>query len=307
MPRLEGDLLEALAAAAAGDAADGAVREGADAAVTVVLAGPEYPARSDYAGAAIERHRRRRGRRRARLPRRHGDCATARSSRTAGASSRSRRSDRRCRRGARAGVRGSRRGELRRRALPARHRGRGDGRVSRVRLRACVPRVADMGAGRARRCTADGSGGDRQASVTAPQQTVLSVNGGRQRAVGAGRPQTASPDQSQALDAAGSVRRHERVGGRRGSRGGEDGCIVRASPEARMARATSATARSPALLARERQLDRSGRDDLDAVVSITATGRSPSRPPPTGRRARAAAPARARTRAAARKWRLAAV
>jgi phosphoribosylamine--glycine ligase len=53
-PRLEGDLLAALAAAAAGDAQDGVVREGAEAAVTVVLAGPDYPARSDYEGARIE-------------------------------------------------------------------------------------------------------------------------------------------------------------------------------------------------------------------------------------------------------------
>jgi phosphoribosylamine--glycine ligase len=52
MPRLEGDLLEALAAAARGKAVGG-LREGGDAAVTVVLAGPDYPARSDYAGAAI--------------------------------------------------------------------------------------------------------------------------------------------------------------------------------------------------------------------------------------------------------------
>jgi phosphoribosylamine--glycine ligase len=53
LPRLDGDLLEALAAAARGRASDG-LRESVDAAVTVVLAGPEYPARSDYAGAAIE-------------------------------------------------------------------------------------------------------------------------------------------------------------------------------------------------------------------------------------------------------------
>ncbi len=53
LPRLEGDLLAALAAAAAGDA--GAVRaaEGPDAAVTVVVAGPNYPERSDHVGAAI--------------------------------------------------------------------------------------------------------------------------------------------------------------------------------------------------------------------------------------------------------------
>ena len=54
MPRLEGDLLEALAAAARGEVAGISLGESADAAVTVVLAGPDYPARSDYAGAAIE-------------------------------------------------------------------------------------------------------------------------------------------------------------------------------------------------------------------------------------------------------------
>ena len=53
LPRLEGDLLEALAAAARGDAGASSLREGSDAAVTVVLAGPDYPARSDYSGAVI--------------------------------------------------------------------------------------------------------------------------------------------------------------------------------------------------------------------------------------------------------------
>jgi phosphoribosylamine--glycine ligase len=53
LPRLEGDLLEALAGAARGRMGEG-LRESADSAVTVVLTGPEYPARSDYAGAAIE-------------------------------------------------------------------------------------------------------------------------------------------------------------------------------------------------------------------------------------------------------------
>jgi phosphoribosylamine--glycine ligase len=53
MPRLVGDLLEGLAAAAHGEVAGISLGTGADAAVTVVLAGPEYPARSDYAGAAI--------------------------------------------------------------------------------------------------------------------------------------------------------------------------------------------------------------------------------------------------------------
>jgi phosphoribosylamine---glycine ligase len=53
IPRLEGDLLAALTAAARGSAEPGIVRAGGDAAVTVVLTGPDYPARSDYAGAAI--------------------------------------------------------------------------------------------------------------------------------------------------------------------------------------------------------------------------------------------------------------
>jgi phosphoribosylamine--glycine ligase len=52
MPRLEGDLLAALAAAARGGEAE-PLRESADAAVAVVLAGPDYPARSDYVGAPI--------------------------------------------------------------------------------------------------------------------------------------------------------------------------------------------------------------------------------------------------------------
>jgi phosphoribosylamine--glycine ligase len=53
VPRLEGDLLDALAAAATGRAVD-TLREGDDAAVTVVLTGPEYPERSDYSGAPID-------------------------------------------------------------------------------------------------------------------------------------------------------------------------------------------------------------------------------------------------------------
>ncbi len=51
IPRLEGDLLQALAAAAAGSAEP--ILFGSQAAVTVVLAGPDYPARSDYSGAVI--------------------------------------------------------------------------------------------------------------------------------------------------------------------------------------------------------------------------------------------------------------
>jgi phosphoribosylamine--glycine ligase len=53
MPRVEGDLLGALAAAAAGDLSQANVMLDARAAVTVVLAAPDYPRRSDYAGAAI--------------------------------------------------------------------------------------------------------------------------------------------------------------------------------------------------------------------------------------------------------------
>ena len=53
LPRLEGDLLSALHAAATGDARGVSLGEGAEAAVTVVLAGPQYPERSDYLGEAI--------------------------------------------------------------------------------------------------------------------------------------------------------------------------------------------------------------------------------------------------------------
>jgi len=53
LPRLEGDLLEALAAAARGDLGGVAMRCSDSAAVTVVLAGPDYPERSDYAGVPI--------------------------------------------------------------------------------------------------------------------------------------------------------------------------------------------------------------------------------------------------------------
>ncbi len=53
IPRLEGDLLAALAAAARGSAEEGIVSASTDAAVTVALTGPQYPERSDYAGAPI--------------------------------------------------------------------------------------------------------------------------------------------------------------------------------------------------------------------------------------------------------------
>jgi phosphoribosylamine--glycine ligase len=54
MPLLESDLLETLTAAAHGDLGSGGLTLSREAAVTVVLAAPEYPTRSDYAGAAIE-------------------------------------------------------------------------------------------------------------------------------------------------------------------------------------------------------------------------------------------------------------
>jgi phosphoribosylamine--glycine ligase len=54
MPRAAGDVLEALFACAGGDLGGVSIPLGDDAAVTVVLAGPEYPARSDYAGVPIE-------------------------------------------------------------------------------------------------------------------------------------------------------------------------------------------------------------------------------------------------------------
>ncbi len=54
MPRLEGDLLPALAAAARGDLSRVDLTTADKAAVTVVLAAPDYPARSDYVGVPIE-------------------------------------------------------------------------------------------------------------------------------------------------------------------------------------------------------------------------------------------------------------
>jgi phosphoribosylamine--glycine ligase len=54
MPLLESDLLTTLTAAAHGDLGSGGLDVSGDAAVTVVLAGPDYPARSDYAGASID-------------------------------------------------------------------------------------------------------------------------------------------------------------------------------------------------------------------------------------------------------------
>ncbi len=53
LPRLRGDLLEALAAAAAGDVSSHPIEQDDQAAVTVVLAGRDYPAQSD-SGTPIE-------------------------------------------------------------------------------------------------------------------------------------------------------------------------------------------------------------------------------------------------------------
>jgi phosphoribosylamine--glycine ligase len=55
LPRFDGDLLQLLFACAVGDLSGSAAQQlGDDAAVTVVLAAPDYPARSDYAGVQIE-------------------------------------------------------------------------------------------------------------------------------------------------------------------------------------------------------------------------------------------------------------
>ncbi len=54
MPRLDGDVLDALAGAAHGDLGGVSIGTSRDAAVTVVLAAPDYPGRSDYAGIAID-------------------------------------------------------------------------------------------------------------------------------------------------------------------------------------------------------------------------------------------------------------
>jgi phosphoribosylamine--glycine ligase len=54
VPRLDGDLLQMLFACAVGDASGTTMSMRDDAAVTVVLAAPDYPARSDYAGVQID-------------------------------------------------------------------------------------------------------------------------------------------------------------------------------------------------------------------------------------------------------------
>ncbi|MFL5929117.1 MAG: phosphoribosylamine--glycine ligase [Gaiellaceae bacterium] len=54
MPRVQGELLELLFACAAGDASRSHVTLDDGAAVTVVLAAPDYPTRSDYTGVQID-------------------------------------------------------------------------------------------------------------------------------------------------------------------------------------------------------------------------------------------------------------
>jgi phosphoribosylamine--glycine ligase len=54
LPRLEGDFLGALWAAANGDLSKVELTTSETCAVTVVLAGPEYPSRSDYSGVPID-------------------------------------------------------------------------------------------------------------------------------------------------------------------------------------------------------------------------------------------------------------
>ena len=54
LPRLEGDLLGALAAAARGKLGDAELSARPEAAVVISITGPDYPARSDYAGVPIE-------------------------------------------------------------------------------------------------------------------------------------------------------------------------------------------------------------------------------------------------------------
>jgi phosphoribosylamine--glycine ligase len=53
MARWQGDLVAPLLAAAQGDLGTAPVELSDESAVTVVVAGPDYPARSDYAGAPI--------------------------------------------------------------------------------------------------------------------------------------------------------------------------------------------------------------------------------------------------------------
>ena len=118
LPRLEGDFLGALAAAAGGELAGVELAASDDAAVTVVLAAGDYPAALRQR-LRDRRDRGRRGGRRPRLPRRHGPAR-----RSAGHERRPdpRRHRHRCddRGGAQSCLRGLRADHLRRRPLPRR-------------------------------------------------------------------------------------------------------------------------------------------------------------------------------------------
>ena len=92
LPRLDGDLLEALAAAAAGDLAGGAVASRTEAAVTVVLAARRLPRARATRGAPIDGVDDGRGARARSSSTPARRCTTAGSSRTAAASSASPRS-----------------------------------------------------------------------------------------------------------------------------------------------------------------------------------------------------------------------
>ena len=129
IPRLEGDLLEALAARPR-DMEPRRLRSVTDAAVTVVLTGPDYPERSDYSGAPITGIADGRGARRARLPRRDRDARRhARHERRPHPLGH--RHGRHGRGGPRARLRGRRRDRFRGRPLPNRHRRAALARIAR--------------------------------------------------------------------------------------------------------------------------------------------------------------------------------
>ena len=105
LPRLEGDFLGALAAAAGGELAGVELAASADAAVTVVLAAGGYPGALRHAAPPIDGHRGGRGGRSARLSRRHRPPRRA-AGHERRPDSRRHRHGRDDRRGARTGLRG---------------------------------------------------------------------------------------------------------------------------------------------------------------------------------------------------------
>ncbi len=121
MPRISGDLLGALSAAASGDLSGTDLTLDDRAAVTVVLTNPDYPSAKRLSGRADHRARGRRQNRRARLPGRHCGAGRARDHawRQNPLGDRDRRHDPSR---ARPRVRGGRPRLVRRRPLQARHR-----------------------------------------------------------------------------------------------------------------------------------------------------------------------------------------